>query len=189
MTLLLAVSWTCLLIRGHQHADVDLDILCALWALSYGDYRCLSRLHLSFTHPLAPYDAKTCFQREKMLAGREKCRLQKCPLHSLESATVGTPALVHSFPLAWEKGLGRAAPLNMRSHAPFSFSSSREGTGSFLCEDYPFLAENYPLKTPFSPMRSRLSQICVLFRRFFSLFSRLFPKDMRQTRDTLREAL
>ena len=134
LTLLLAVSWTCLLIRGHQHADVDLYID---YCVPYG--RCLMAttgvyrdcIYLLRTHSV--HDAKTCFQREKMLAGREKCRLQKCPLHSLESATVGTPALVHSFPLAWEKGLGRAAPLNMRSHAPFSFSSSREGTGSHSC--------------------------------------------------------
>ena len=58
-------------------------------------------IYLLRTHSV--HDAKACFQREKKLAGREKCRL---PLHSLESASVvGTPALVHSFPLAWEKGL------------------------------------------------------------------------------------
>ena len=53
-----------------------------------------------FYAPISSHDAKACFQREKNLAEGEKCRL---PLHSLESASVGTPAFVHSFPLAWEK--------------------------------------------------------------------------------------
>ena len=41
-----------------------------------------------FYAPISSHDAKACFQREKKLAEGEKCRL---PLHSLESASVGTP--------------------------------------------------------------------------------------------------